>query len=56
MSLEERIAAIEARQRAHGQHDPDCPQHHFLTWRPNTPSYEVDEQPEDACNCWLSKP
>ncbi|WP_158078120.1 hypothetical protein [Rathayibacter sp. VKM Ac-2630] len=48
MTLEERIAAIEARQRLYSQHDPSCA---LRPW------HQGDQPPSLAsrCTCWLDQ-
>ena len=48
-----RIAAIEARQRAAGQHDPGCPAAHDCMR--DHPTAAVYHYPQ-PCSCWLSTP
>ena len=51
MTLESRIEAIEARQRAYGMHDPECPVFRTQVAQRSTDAYLI---PPD-CTCWLSE-
>lgn len=51
-SLESRIDAIEGRQRAYGQHDPNCSNRVY--WATRDASLLYSGLPPE-CNCWLSK-
>ena len=51
MSLESRLAAVEARQRAYGMHDPGCPVFKTEVAQRRTGAYLI---PPD-CECWLSE-
>jgi hypothetical protein len=52
MTLEERLAAIEARQREYGMHDPGCKARAVERSNAHGLSYYNPE----PCNCWLSRP
>lgn len=49
-SLPARIAAIEARQREYGMHDPDCPARLVERMNQNGGPYYVMQR----CTCWLA--
>lgn len=51
VSVDERIEAIEARQRAYGMHDPDCPVYLRAVDQAQTMAYVLPRK----CTCWLSK-
>ena len=51
LSLEERIEAIEARQRTYGMHDPDCPVRLTQIAQRTTDAYLVSP----PCACWLTE-
>lgn len=51
MTLEERVAAIEARQRDHAMHDPDCPARAAQKHNARGMTYTQGD-----CSCWLTKP
>jgi hypothetical protein len=47
-----RFAAIEARLRAYGMHDPDCPTFRTEQDQRRTGAYLIPK----PCDCWLSRP
>jgi hypothetical protein len=49
-SLHDRVQRIEARQRAYGQHDPDCQSDPIVK-----PGFN-NLLPKKPCSCWLSTP
>lgn len=50
-TLQERVTAIEARQRAYTMHDPTCPVFKTMVQQRKTPGVYVMGPP---CDCWLS--
>lgn len=53
MMLSEAVRKVEARQRAHGMHDPNCPV--FLADRAQQRNPDVCYTRNEVCTCWLSE-
>lgn len=49
----DRFRALEARQRAYGMHDPDCPV--FLGDKAQQRNPDVCYTRNEVCDCWLSE-